>query len=166
MQTHQDRDVSSPPAMADLDPGERLLVWAFRSWVSGTENRPVVRAEFHRQLAPRQAAVALRALEDLVDAIQGAACRVLHYHAPCCPCVGPDEMCVVTLVAAAQERNTGLARAAAHCLVCPDASEQLAVAAEALGDVLARHGLALPQRVRVAGLAAGQSHGMAQRVLH
>lgn len=168
MQTEPKHSSPWPTAMTDLDPGERLVIWAFRCWASGTESRPMVRSEFHRRFAPRHAEAAMGAFEGLVDAIRGAACRVLNHHAPCCPCVGPDEMCVVTLVAASQERDADLAHAAVHCLVCSDAVERASAAAEALGDTLARHGLALPSRVRQAACpsASGKLHAAAPRVLH
>lgn len=148
MQTQLTGSVPWPVAMTDLDVGERIVIWAFRCWVSADENRPLVRSGLCDAFARGPAEAALLAFEEFVDAICGAAYRTIYYHAPGCPCVGVDEMYVATLVAASQERDAGSAAAATCCLVHPDGFDRASAAAEELGDALTRLGLTLPNRLR------------------
>jgi hypothetical protein len=168
MQTDLSGSVSWPAVMTDLDVGERIVIWAFRCWVSADENQPLVRSGLCEHFAPGRAEAALLAFEDFVDAICGAACRTIYYHAPGCPCVGVDEMYVATLVAASQDGDVGGAAAAARYLVHPDGFDRASAAAEVLGDALTRLGLTLPTRLRQPDgrVALGRLRTAMRRVIH
>lgn len=138
---------SWPTALSELELGERLIIWSFRRWVSGTEHWPVVWDEFSRQFAPETAPRAMRAFEQFVGAICCRARRVIHYHQACCACLGADEVCVLTVITAAQHDDSELAHATSRWLVHSDGVEALVSAASTLADLMAMEKLRLPQRI-------------------
>jgi len=85
----QPGDAHHPTTLGQLDLAERLVVWSFRRWVSGTENWGLVEHEFRRQFAQAAAPGALRSFAMFVEALRCYARRVIRYHQPCCPCPRP-----------------------------------------------------------------------------
>ncbi len=138
---------SHPTSLGELELPERLVVWSFRRWVSGTENWALVEREFRRQFADAAAHGALRAFAMFVEALRCHARRVIRYHQPGCPCLGCDEVCVLTLVTAAQAGDTNLARATGRWLVRAEGLDGLIDAARTLGQAMARQELHLPRRL-------------------
>jgi len=136
-----------PTTLGELDLAERLVVWSFRRWVSGTENWALVEHEFKRQFAQAAAHGALRSFAMFVEALRCHARRVIHYHQPCCPCLGCDEVCVLTMITAAQAGDTNLAKATGRWLVKPEGLGDLLQAAGDLGRAMARQDLHLPRRI-------------------
>ena len=136
-----------PTSLSELELAERLVVWSFRRWVSGTENWALVEREFRRQFADTAAQGALRSFAMFVEALRCHARRVIRYHHPGCPCLGGDEICVLTMITAAQAGDTNLARATGRWLVRSAGLEPLTRAAGALGRAMARQDLHLPRRI-------------------
>ncbi len=136
-----------PTTLGELDLAERLVVWSFRRWVSGTENWALVDHEFRRQFAEPAAKAALKSFAMFVEALRCHARRVIRYHQPGCPCLGCDEVCVLTLVTAAQAGDRNLAQATGRWLVRPEGLEALIDAAEALAQAMAHQDLRLPRRI-------------------
>ena len=136
-----------PTTLGELDLAERLVVWSFRRWVSGTENWALVEHEFRRQFAEPAAHGALRSFAMFVEALRCHARRVIRYHQPGCPCLGCDEVCVLTIVTAAQAGDLNLAKATGRWLVKPEGLDALLQAAGTLGQAMARQDLHLPRRI-------------------
>ena len=136
-----------PTTLGELDLAERLVVWSFRRWVSGTENWSLVDHEFRRQFGEGAAHGALRSFAMFVEALRCHARRVIRYHQPGCPCLGCDEVCVLTLVTAAQSEDRNLAQATGRWLVRAEGVAPLLEAAAALGRAMARRELCLPRRI-------------------
>jgi hypothetical protein len=136
-----------PTTLGELDLAERLVVWSFRRWVSGTENWALVEHEFRRQFAEGAAHGALRSFAMFVEALRCHARRVIRYHHPGCPCLGCDEVCVLTMITAAQVGDMNLAKATGRWLVRSEGLEDLVLAAGALGLAMARQELHLPRRI-------------------
>jgi len=131
-------EASHPTTLGELDLAERLVVWSFRRWVSGTENWALVEHEFKRQFAQAAAQGALRSFAMFIEALRCHARRVIQYHQPCCPCLGCDEVCVLTMITAAQAGDTNLAKATGRWLVKPEGLADLLQAAGDLGRAMAR----------------------------
>lgn len=136
-----------PTTLGELDLPERLVVWSFRRWVSGTENWALVEREFRRQFADGAAHGALRSFAMFVEALRCHARRVIRYHQPGCPCLGCDEVCVLTMITAAQAGDLNLAKATGRWLVRAEGLDDLMQAAGALGLAMARQDLRLPRRI-------------------
>lgn len=140
-----------PTSMNELDPSERLIVWAFRRWVLGLrENRgehwSFVWNEFARQFGAREGKEALSGFAALIKGLQCHARRMVHHHQPCCPCLGADEAAVMCLVAACQSHQLSRARTLAEGLVEPDGVGELLQAGSRLARVMRRCALIFPER--------------------
>ncbi|MFQ5784533.1 MAG: hypothetical protein ACE5H8_06885 [Alphaproteobacteria bacterium] len=140
--------------MAELDPAERLIVWAFRRWVLGLlENKggywSCVWNEFARQFGARDGKEALSSFATLIKGLQCYARRTIHHHHPCCPCLGADEVSLICFVAACQNRRPQLARSLAEWMVHPDGAGELLEAGIRLAQAMRRHALNLPERTAV-----------------
>ena len=147
MSVHAAEASYHPTTLGELDQPERLVVWSFRRWVSGTENWALVEREFRRQFADGAAHGALRSFAMFVEALRCHARRVIRYHQPGCPCLGCDEVCVLTMITAAQAGDLNLAKATGRWLVRADGLDDLMQAAAALGQAMARQDLHLPRRL-------------------
>ena len=149
-----------PTSMSELHASERLIVWSFRRWVLGLlENRgehwSLVWNEFTRQFGAHQGKDALSGFAALMKGVQCHARRTIHHHQPCCPCLGDDEVCVLSLVAACQSRELRRARFIAEWLVEPDGVGELLQAGSRLAEMMRQHALILPER------AGSMEHGTA-----
>ncbi|MDE2166283.1 MAG: hypothetical protein KGJ66_08085 [Alphaproteobacteria bacterium] len=147
----QESGLSHAAAFCDLAVAERLIVWSFRCWVSDSERWPLVWQEFTRQFPADLARPAMRAFEEFVAGICRRAHRVIHYHQPCCPCLGSDELHVLSIIAAAQRNDIGAAENACRRLVYEDGVEGLFTTAARLGRIMTSRGLLLPRRLDGAG---------------
>ncbi|HEX6956680.1 MAG TPA: hypothetical protein VF194_01730 [Ferrovibrio sp.] len=136
-----------PTTTGELTEGERLVVWAFRRWVSGPEHLPMLAREFDRQFLRQEARPALFALDAALTGLSRHARRSIVYHQPCCACVGADEVCLVCIVAAQQAGATTAARAMAGWLVLPSGLDAFLTPLNAFGERLASSGHDLPYRV-------------------
>src|SRR6185503_3254802 len=103
---------------------------------------------------------AVAALAGLVDTLRGNVRRAFHYHQPCCPCVGADEICLVLMTGAAQRGQSARVEAMARWLVHEGAVPEISRHAAAMADVLARGGLALPYRAAATAMPEPMPDGV------
>lgn len=146
--------------MADLEPGEEILVRAFRRWVLGLrentgEQWSSVWNDFARRFGARDAKEALTGLAGIVKGLQCHARRTIHHHHPCCPRLHADEVSIVCFVAACQDRRTRSVRALAEWMVHLDGVGDLLAGGLSVAGILGRHALRLPQRPGGVAGAAG-----------
>jgi hypothetical protein len=137
-----------PTSVQELNEGERLVLWAFRRWVSGREHLPMLAREFDRQFRQSEARPALIALDTALSELTRHARRTIVYHQPCCACLGADEVCLVSIVAALQNGAAAAARAMAQWLVRGAGLEGFVAALDSFADCLIGSGHDLPYRTR------------------
>lgn len=137
-----------PTSVQELSEGERLVVWAFRRWVSGPEHLPMLAREFERQFRRNEARPALIALDAALTGLTRHARRSIVYHQPCCACLGADEVCVISIVAALQAGASAAARAMAQWLVRMEGVEAFVAPLDRLAEHLADSGHDLPYRTQ------------------
>ncbi|PJI37941.1 MAG: hypothetical protein CTR53_18245 [Ferrovibrio sp.] len=137
-----------PTSIQELSEGEHLVLWAFRRWVSGREHLPMLAREFDRQFRQSEARPALIALDAALVGLTRHARRTIAYHQPCCACLGADEVCLISIVAALQNGATAAARAMAQWLVRSDGVEGFTTALNDFADYLNSSGHDLPYRTR------------------
>lgn len=159
------RGAAWPTTLGELEAAERFVVWMFRRWVVASKNHDarqldILAHEFRRQLGPADSREGMVAAFELVNTIRNHARRMIEYHQPCCSCLGPDEACVLTLVAAGQAGDEVLTAATAHWLVREEGQGILVANAMRLGAILADAALYLPRR----GAGAGASVPEAARL--
>ena len=141
-----------PTSTGELDPPERLIVWALRRWVRGLRANDgaqwvLVWKEFGRQFNGADGTLALAGFARLMDGLQRRARRVMRLHQACCPCLSADEIALVGFVASCQGQMGSAAKARAEWLVRGDGVGDLLEAGAQLADVMDRHGMTLPQRI-------------------
>jgi hypothetical protein len=159
------RGAAWPTTLGELEAAERFVVWMFRRWVVASQNHDsrqleILAHEFRRQLGPAESRDGMMAGFELVNTIRNHARRMIEYHQPCCSCLGPDEACVLTLVAAGQAGDETLTAATARWLVREEGRGILVANATRLGVILADAALYLPRR----GVAGGGPVPMAARL--
>lgn len=137
-----------PTSIQELCEGERLVLWAFRRWVSGREHLPMLAREFDRQFRQSEARPALIALDAALVGLTCHARRTIVCHQPCCACLGADEVCLISIVAALQNGATTAARAMAQWLVRSEGVDAFTTALDDFADCLIGSGHDLPYRTR------------------
>ena len=147
-----------PTSVPELEPSERLLVWAFRCWAVALQDRTghhvcLVWNEFARQFGRREGEAALAAFFAILRALQEHARRRLHHHQPACPCLGADELWLVCLVGSCQRGDASRARFLAEWMVSPDGVGDLLHGGSRLGRSMLGSNLALPCRNHQNGAA-------------
>lgn len=142
-----------PTSIQELTEGERLVLWAFRRWVSGREHLPMLAREFDRQFRQSESRPALIALDAALTTLTRNARRTIVYHQPCCACLGADEVCLISIVAALQNGAANAARAMAQWLVRGEGVDGFTTALDDFADCLIGSGHDLPYRTRPRGEA-------------
>ncbi|MFC3678235.1 hypothetical protein [Ferrovibrio xuzhouensis] len=137
-----------PTSVQELAEAERLVLWSFRRWVSGPEQLPMLAREFDRQFRRSDARPALLALDAALTGLSRHARRTIVHHQPCCPCLGADEVCFVSIVAALQGGAPQAARAMAQWLVRAPGLEAFVAPLDEFAACLTGSGLDLPYRTR------------------
>lgn len=137
-----------PTSVQELSEGERLVLWAFRRWVSGPEHLSMLAREFDRQFRRSDARPALLALDAALTGLSRHARRSIIYHQPCCACLGADEVCLISIVAALQADAGLAARSMARWLVRAEGVEAFVAPLDRLAEQLSSSGHDLPYRVR------------------
>lgn len=140
-----------PRHMADLEPGEHLLLWGFRRWLSGlVDNAPahwrIVEREFTDRLGVEHGRRSLVGLVRMIALMQSHAARSIVYHRPCCPCIGDDEVAILAFLAACQLGDWPGARQRAASLVEEAGIGDLLQAGARLARLLGDRGARLPLR--------------------
>lgn len=142
---------ASPEAMADLEDPEQIIIWAFRRWILGLSTNSachwsMVWNDFARRFGAQEAKTAMVGLAGMVKELHLNARHRIRHHAPCCPCVGPDELAFAGFIGACQRGEWTLAHAQAEWLVRPDGIGGLLESGVLLAKTLAEHGLMVPDR--------------------
>lgn len=137
-----------PTSIQELTESERLVVWTFRRWVSGSEHRALLLREFDRQFRKADAGLALEALDVALMALTRAARRRISHHQPCCPCLCPDEVCFLAIVAAQQNGASGAARAMAQWLIRSGQEAEMIDPLAVFADCLHSSGHHIPYRTQ------------------
>lgn len=132
-------EASELTCTGELTDAERLLVWSFRRWASGCDHRPLIRHAFAVQFGAGRGGEALHAFHHFMDVLRVGARRVIHYHLPCCPCLGADELRVLLLVASAQHGDGWSAAVVAGGLVHRSWIDAFVEAAEGLAEAFKRN---------------------------
>ncbi|MEK9969228.1 MAG: hypothetical protein VW600_08825 [Ferrovibrio sp.] len=153
-----------PTSVLELNEGERLVLWAFRRWVSGREHLSMLAREFDRQFRQSDARPALIALDAALGELTRHARRTIVYHQPCCPCLGADEVCILSIVAALQNDASTPARAMALWLIRSEGIDGFIAALDDFADGLGRSGHDLPYRTRPRTVARRHAQPVAMLV--
>jgi hypothetical protein len=137
-----------PPTdrVGDLTGPEQLVLGCFRRWLAGGTQREMLWRLLTHELAAAEARAALKGLEAMIRVLTAHAHRNIAYHQPCCPCVGPDEVGLLTLVTAVQREQPALARLVAGNFVHHDGLKMLLAAADMFASALKRGARELPLR--------------------
>jgi hypothetical protein len=151
---HDTPAAARPSTVQELSEGERLVLWAFRRWVCGPEHLPMLAREFDRQFRRSDSQPALRCLDTAMTVLSRHARRTIVYHQPCCACLGNDEVCFLSIVAAAQAGANHAARAMAAWLVRSEGVDAFLRPLETFADHLDSSGHNIPYRT--APRAAGE----------
>jgi len=147
-----------PRRMADLEPGEHLLLWGFRRWLSGlVDDAPahwrIVEREFTDRFGGEHGRRSLVGLVRMIALMQSHAARSIVYHRPCCPCIGDDEAVILAFVAACQLGDWPGARLRAASLVDEAGVGDLLQAGARLAKLMGDRGAQLPLRAAPAAVA-------------
>ncbi len=135
------RGGASVGRLADLDPVEAGAVLCLRLWCDGPAARTQVRGDFAKVLGPEVARRALNSFEELCDLCVSHGRRPLIRHHLTCQCLGADEACFATFIAAATEGARDDAILIATILVRADIAFCLIDHAQAFGLALKRMAL-------------------------
>ncbi len=155
-----------PTSVQELSEGERLVLWAFRRWVSGREHLPMLAREFDRQFRQCEARPALIALDAALVNLTRHARRTIVYHQPCCAGLAADEVCILSIVAALQNDAVAAARAMSQWLMRGEGVDGFTAALDAFAGCLSGSGHDLPYRTRQTAVthSAAQPRPVAMRL--
>jgi hypothetical protein len=137
---------ASTGRFAQLESGERLFLWGFRTMAQHRAcGCPVVAAmrQVYGQFFVRDAAAPL---EVLVDAFASTAHTAIAIHGPCCPCASEGEACLLRAMAAAQSADLVAARRQFEHWLPELAADWILGAACGLGQIFKAAGMTLPMR--------------------
>jgi hypothetical protein len=137
-----------PPTdrVGDLTEPERLVLHCFRRWLAGGAQHEMLWRQLTHELHAPDARAALGGLEAMIRVLTAHAHRNIAYHHPCCPCIGPDEVGLLTLVTAVQREQPALAHHVAANFVRPGGTKMLLAAADLFATALRRGARELPLR--------------------
>jgi hypothetical protein len=147
-----------PPTdqVGDLTEPEQLVLRCLRRWLAGGTHREMLWRMLSHDIEPGEARVALKGLEAMIRVLTMHAHRNIAYHQPCCPCIGPDEVGLLTLVTAVQREQPELARLVAGTFVRHDGIKVLLAAADVFASTLKRCACELPLRFAYCAEAASE----------
>lgn len=107
----------NPIRVDDLYPCEQQLIRSFRRWVSGEAYWAHAWNDVAMHFGGATGKSVMHGLVRLIGCMRGTAERQILHHAPCCPCLAPDELRLINLIGAAAEGNENRARALAADLL-------------------------------------------------
>lgn len=142
-----------PPTdrFADFTESEQLVLSCFRRFLAGPQHREILARTLAHDLAPAEARAAMKGLEATIRVLTAHASRNIAYHRPCCPCVGGDEVALLTVVTAVQRGETILARMVARNFVPEERLGLILGAVSVFADALKRTAVELPLRFAFCG---------------
>lgn len=156
-----------PPSdrFGDLAESERLVVQSIRRWLAGGPQHEMLWRQLARELPAADARAALGGLEAMIRVLGAHARRNIAYHHPCCPCIGPDEAGLLSLVTAVQRAQPALAHHIAAQFVRPAGMKMLLAAADLFAGALKRGARELPLRFAY-GAAEAEAAPLPAPTLH
>ena len=141
-----------PRRLDELGETEAMVLRCLRHWLAGFQHQDhlawsMAWNDLAGSLGAQRARLALTALTGLVRALCGHRRRIISYHQPCCPCLGADELSVLSLIADCQSDASGeTAHLRAAWLVTPAGVPTLVAAARRFSDSLGEHELRIAGR--------------------
>jgi hypothetical protein len=90
-----------PMRLEWLADGERIVIRAFRQWVSGRDQAEAAWNEIAGAYGGRSGRAVMAALILLVERLRDSARRRIRHHSRCCPCLAADEIRLLDLIGAA-----------------------------------------------------------------
>jgi hypothetical protein len=135
-----------PTTIQELEPAERVLVWAVRSWTAAGWRQQAVWRDFAARFGS-DALTVMTAFERLLRDLEQGARRPLVWGAPDVHGLQVDELCLLLLISALQGEETALAGSILGWLVTPAAKRGVLSAAEALARELEEAEMICPLRV-------------------
>ena len=141
-----------PTTIQELEPAERVLIWAVRCWTSAGWRQQAVWRDFVLRFGSDALAVTT-AFERLIRALDRGARRSLVWGQPDAPPLQADELCLLLLISALQREESALAAAVLGWLVTPVAKQTAMGAAVALARELDAAEMICPLRVATARIA-------------
>ena len=130
-----------------LTESEQLVVWAFRTWLEGSDGRAALGNAFLLHCGILNAEAAGGNFERLADTLACHSRRTLGFHRAECIAVSASERTLLALIAAMQADDREYAAAVIRWLVPCAAAADLERHAAAFAHVLAKSGQELPLRV-------------------
>jgi len=137
---------SETDGVAQLDAGERLLLWGFRTFAHHRGCDCAIVAAIRQMYAQCRADMALASLDVVVDVFARTAHTPIEVHGPCCPCVCDCEMHLLHAMAAAQYGDLDAARRAFERWLPGLAADWILDPAGAFGHVFQTAGMTLRRR--------------------
>jgi hypothetical protein len=141
-------------AVAQLDTGERLFVWGFRTLAQHRGCDCAIVAAIHQMYRQSNAEPAFALLDTLLDAFRGTAHTPIEIHDACCPCMSECEAHLLDAMAAAQSGDLDAARRQFERWLPGLAADWIVGPARELGSVFQSAGMTLPRRDLEAKAAA------------
>ena len=137
-----------PPTgrVGDLTEAEQVVLGCFRRWLSGPTHREMLERSLAYELTPGEARAAMKGLEATIRVLSAHASRNIRYHHPCCPAMAPDEVGLISLVAAVQRRQSQLADLVAERFVAREGVRPLLAATAMFAAALEQGTIRLPLR--------------------
>lgn len=137
--------------MERLTHSERLLIRAYRNWVTGMRLSDdylwkQAWAELAHELGDSCARGILSGMQSLIMGIGTHARRPVRLHPPCCSCVCPDEIAILTIIGACQRREHARSRIAAEWIVNCAGITRLIEGAVRIATALNQREVFLPDR--------------------
>lgn len=130
-----------------LSLGEQLLLWSLRSWDEAVRQRRCPLCAIQEPFALIKAEPVAEALHRSFVLLLRPRSRPLDLHPPRAGVVGEDESRFLLAAGAAFHGGEALACRLLTGLLPRDLAAALATALGALGELLARHGLSVPERL-------------------
>ncbi len=144
----------------NLKLSEQLLLWALRSWVQATRERRCPLCAIEEPFALINAEPVAEALHRTLLLLLKPSTRGVRVHYPRCCTIAEDESRLLLAAGAAHHGEEQMACRLLSGSFYRTTAAALAQALRALGVLLSRHGLPLPQRLpAVIRLAMPESNG-------
>jgi len=129
-----------------LESGERLLLWGFRTMTQHHRCGCPAVATMQQVYGQYFVEDAVASLEMLVEAFATTAHTAIVIHGPCCPCVSESEARLLQAVASAQSADLHAARRQFEHWLPELAADWILGAACGVGRVFEAAGMTLPMR--------------------
>jgi hypothetical protein len=132
--------------LAQLEVGERLFLWGFRTMAQHRRCACPIAAEIRQIYGEFLVEDAVALLETVIDVFASTAHTAIAVHGPCCPCVSDGEMSLCRAMAAAQSGDPRAARQQFEHWLPELAADWILAPASEFGSIFQTAGMELPRR--------------------